>query len=170
MAFTPHAVLRRVFGNILGLDSSDNLVIGGDKIYYGNSGTTGASGSVDLSTISGGGSGGSFKNSITPAQMVATVDDYAPAGYVAGTTNRMLLTPASGGTTLNGLLAPAVPAGDGWAVLLVNLSSVDSIEVGHLASDTPANEFNTSMGLGQTIAPLSSALVTYIANKWWFAS
>lgn len=166
MGFTPHAVLRRVIGNLLGLDANDDLVIGGKRIWYGNSSSIGVQGSVDLSTIAGGGSGGSFSNSITPAQMVATVDDYAPTGYVAGTTNRMLLTPASGGTTLNGLLA----APDGWAVLLVNTSGADSILVGHLASDTAVNEFNCSEGQSQLIGPLSSALVVYIANKWWFAS
>ena len=107
-----------------------------------------------------------FSSSVT-ASPGASVNNYAPAGYVAGTTNRMLLLANSGDTTLTGLLA----ATDGWTVYIRNTSTTDNLQFSHLsASSSAANQFSCSQGVGATVAPLSGTLLVYVVNQWTFAS
>jgi hypothetical protein len=98
----------------------------------------------------------------------AVVSDYSPANYGA-TTAVLYLTPASGGTTLNGLAAGspmqqvfivnAEVAGGADAISLVNQSTADS---------TAANRFLTS-SKSLTIPPGGRAGCIYLAstvNRW----
>ena len=57
-------------------------------------------------------------------------------GYVAGTTNRLLLTPNTGGWTITGLLA----APDGWQILIWNPSSTDSLIFAHLSGSSTSTK------------------------------
>lgn len=121
-----------------------------------------------FSSSGGGGGGGTapvFTNSVT-ATLAASQNDYSPTGYVAGTTNRMLLAAASGGSTITGLGA----ATDGWTVYVRNTSATDNITFAHLSgSSTAANQFSCPQGVSAILAPLTGLLLTYVSNVWTFA-
>ena len=89
-------------------------------------------------------------------------------GYSSGSTTRLLLTSASGGTTINGLDASDVT--DGFTVLIVNQSTTDSITFTHLASTSMSfNRFSNVSAASVAILPLGAAWCTYVVNKWQFA-
>jgi hypothetical protein len=116
---------------------------------------------VALSTSSSG-SAPTFGASVT-ATLAASQNNYSPAGYVGGTTNRLLLAAASGGSTITGLAA----ATDGWALYMVNTSTTDSINLSHLSSSSSAaNQFSCPQAVTDILAPLSSTLLTYVVNQW----
>lgn len=94
----------------------------------------------------------------------ASQDNYSPSGYSAGVTNRLVLTPTSGGSTINGLLA----ATDGWSILIVNSSSTDSITFTHQNSSTPANQFSCPGGTSASLPPLTNVIIIYCINQWIF--
>lgn len=104
----------------------------------------------------------SYANSITPVQLIASIDNYDPAGYVAGVTNRLILNPASGGSTMAGLLS----ATNGWAVLICNSSSVDSITFTFQDSTTPLNQFSTPQGNPYVLHALTNVVIVYTVNQW----
>lgn len=121
----------------------------------------------DGSSVSVGGSssGGVFNISVT-ASPGASQDNYAPTGYVAGTTNRLLLAANAGGTTLTGLLA----ATDGWSVYVRNTSATDTITFAHLSgSSSAANQFSCPQGVNAALQPLTGSLLIYVVNQWVFA-
>ena len=87
--------------------------------------------------------------------------------YKSGATNRLILTPASGGTTINSLDASGVS--DGYTILLVNPSTTDVLIFTHLGGGTATNEFsNTNAGSVQLL-PLAAARCTYVVRNWKFA-
>src|ERR1039458_3290915 len=105
---------------------------------------------IALSTSSTG-SSPTFGNSVT-ATLAASQNNYSPTGYVGGTTNRMLLAAASGGSTITGLVA----ATDGWVLYIVNTSATDSISLSHLSdSSSAANQFSCPQSITDILAPLS---------------
>lgn len=113
------------------------------------------------------GSGGAvaFTSTVT-ATLAASQNNYAPTGYTAGTTNRLLLAAASGGSTITGLLA----ATDGWALLIRNTSTTDNITFPHLSgSSTATNQFSCQNGSSATLEPLASTLAVYVSNVWVLA-
>ena len=119
----------------------------------------------------GGGGGGSsapaFKNSVTDAAPGTNVNNYAPAGYVAGTTNRILVTAAVGGTTFTGLLA----ATNGWTVYIKNQSTTDNLSFLHLSgASLAANQFSCPQGVPVVLPPLTGGLFTYTVDHWDVAS
>ena len=91
-----------------------------------------------------------------------------PAGYLSGITNRLILTPATGGSTILGLAS----APDGWHILLVNLSSSYSITFPYNQSNFPGCGFQTNSGANQTLNPLAACIITYVGPiaLWSFAS
>lgn len=98
----------------------------------------------------------------------ASVNDYSPAGYTGGTTNRLVLAAAAGGSTITGLSATGVP--DGFTLIWENSSTTDSLTFPHLsASSLAANRFSNVNAASVQIAPLGAARCTYIVNKWQFA-
>jgi hypothetical protein len=101
------------------------------------------------------------------ATVATTVNNFSPAGYVAGTTNRLILTAASGGSTISGL----VGAVDGWQVRIYNPSTTDTLTFLNLSGlSTSTNQFQCANGQSQGIGPTSGALIEYVSNVWWFLS
>lgn len=104
-------------------------------------------------------------SSVSDAAPGASANDYAPAGYTAGTTNRLLVTAAAGGTALTGLEAPGV---DGFQLLLVNASDTDQIVFSHQdAGSLAANRFNCPSAVAAVLQPLASALLCYVTGLGW---
>ena len=88
--------------------------------------------------------------------------------YSSGSTTRLLLTPASGGTTINGLDASGVT--DGFTILIVNQSTTDNLIFPHLASGSQSgNQFSNENAGSVAIVPLGAARCTYVVSKWQFA-
>jgi hypothetical protein len=107
----------------------------------------------------------SFAFSIS-ATLAASQNNYAPTGYVAGTTNRLLLAAASGGSTITGLAASS----DGCAIYVRNTSATNTITFSHLSgSSTSTNQFSCPQAQSALLAPLSGVLLVYVSNIWTFA-
>ena len=87
--------------------------------------------------------------------------------YQSGSTNRLVLTPASGGTTINGLDASG--CSDGTQVLIVNGSSTDNLVFTHLGGGLSYNQFSNQNASSVAIAPLGAARAFYVVSKWQFA-
>jgi hypothetical protein len=100
----------------------------------------------------------------------ASVNNYSPTGYVAGTTNRLFLGPVSGGSTITGLVGSG--ASDGWQILIVNFSTTNVINFPFESSSSSANnQFFTFQGETFTLQPLSSAVFEYVygtPNAYWY--
>jgi hypothetical protein len=118
-----------------------------------------------------------FSQSVTAVLTAATINDMGGSilgpTYRPTLTNRMVLTAASGGTTINGMQAPIAQNGelnDGWTVLMQNASASDSITFTHLNSGSlPNNQFTNQNAGSVLIPPLGAARCTYIGTKWQFA-
>ena len=76
----------------------------------------------------------------------------------------MLLTSASGGSTIAGLLA----ASDGFAIQICNQSSTDSITFLNMASNTSTNQFSCPEGVDNVLDPLACVILVYVMNQWEF--
>lgn len=87
--------------------------------------------------------------------------------YLSGTTNRLFLTPASGGTTINGIDASG--CSDGFTMLIVNGSSTDNIVFTHLGGGISTNQFSNVSAGSVELLPLGAARCTYVVSKWQFA-
>lgn len=86
-----------------------------------------------------------------------------PAGYAAGTTNRLILTPNAAGSTLLGLLA----AGDGFQLLIYNASTTAQITFAHQSAGNSANQFTCPLGVSYVVQPFADQLIKYIAGVGW---
>ena len=115
--------------------------------------------------VAAGTSGGSAGGSVS-VTLAISQDDLNPSGYVPGVTTRIIMTPASGGSAVLGLLA----APDKTSILIVNASATDSITFPYHGSDTATNQFSTQNAGTQTIEPLAAAIISYVTNQWVFAS
>lgn len=109
--------------------------------------------------------------SITSTLAAGPLDDLGPPtlwGYSSGSTTRLILTAASGGTTINGLDASDVT--DGFTILIVNNSATDGITFAHQApTSQSANQFTLEYGGSVYLPAYGSARATYVTNKWRFA-
>jgi hypothetical protein len=107
-----------------------------------------------------------FVSSVS-ATVAASVNNYAPAGYVGGTTNRLILTPAGGGSTITGLSASGVP--DHWTITIYNPSTTDVIYFSNLsASSSAGNKFACPGGVTAVLSPQNAAVLKYVVNQWVF--
>ena len=101
--------------------------------------------------------------------MATSVNNYSPAGYVGGTTNRLLITPTSGGSTCTGLSASGVP--DGWEVVLYNVSATIQITFPNASgSSSAANQF-LCPGAGAVVLDVQTGvIIQYVAalTAWIF--
>ena len=95
-------------------------------------------------------------------------------GYLSGGTGILMLTPASGNTTINSLKAENCP--NNFTVLIINQSATDNLIFTHLTGPGYArNRFSNSTGQSIYLAPLAAARVTYINDplakiqNWQFA-
>jgi hypothetical protein len=116
---------------------------------------------------------GNFQNSASATLAAGPLNDLDRAtlpGYSSGSTKRLLLTPASGGTTINGL--SATNCDDGHTILIVNMSTTDLLIFTHLAGGSlSANQFSNMNAGSVSIAALGAAPCTYLRgaiNKWQF--
>ena len=86
----------------------------------------------------------------------------------SGSTNKLILTPASGGTTITGIDASG--CSDGFTMIIFNASSTDSITFSHLSgSSQTLNQISCANGAPATLAPLTGARITRLAARWTFA-
>lgn len=113
--------------------------------------------------------------STVSAGLLTTVNDYSPSGYVPGVTNRMFLSAATGGSTINGLNGiSGGTASDGWQVLIVNTNASYSISFAYQAAGSAAgNRLFTAGGATVTIGPLSTATFEYVYGSpavWYLVS
>jgi hypothetical protein len=111
-----------------------------------------------------------YGSSVTDATPGTSANNYAPTGFSA-TTNRLLITAASGDTTFTGLVSTGFV--DGQTVVIRNVSATDNLNFSHLSgSSSAANQFSCSQGLTQIIPPLSCAIIMYLTgiSNWVFLS
>jgi hypothetical protein len=106
---------------------------------------------------------------VVVALVPTSVDDFNPYGFNPANTISLALTPASGGSTINGLKAVA----HGNSVWVQNQSSSDSITFPHLAgTSAAANQFVCPAGGPQTLTAGASCLIRYsqVTSQWRFVS
>jgi len=99
------------------------------------------------------------------ATVASSVNNYSPTGYSAGVTSRLILTPASGGSTITGLVAGP----DGFELTIVNASTTDAITFPHLSASSNAGSlFSCPQGVAATLAPLTNLVLQYCLTQWIF--
>lgn len=100
------------------------------------------------------------------AAVATSVNNYAPTGYTSATT-RLILTPASGGSTITGLSGTGTP--DNWSILISNASATDVLYFPHLSGSSSAgNLFQNANAAEWAIPPLGCARINYVVNVWQF--
>jgi len=128
--------------------------------FIGPTGPTGVSGPTGPT-----GPAGSVSVKSVTATVATSVNNFAPAGYVAGVTTRLILTPASGGATITGLLA----APDGWEIDIINASTTDFLQFPNQSSSSlVANQFVCSEGNAVFLLPSTGAIAKYVVSHWMF--
>lgn len=129
--------------------------------------TDGTAGGIYVVSASSGSAAPRFSNSVS-ATPGATQNNYAPAGWNAATTNRLLATANAGGTTITGFDATGVS--DGWAVYLYNPSTTDSITITNAdTNSSAANRVNTPGGAtagGFVLVPQGSCFLVRVGAVW----
>jgi hypothetical protein len=101
------------------------------------------------------------------ANVPTIVNDYSPIGYSATATNRLILTPAAGNSTINGLDSTGVV--DGYAITIWNPSTTDSlIFANQSVSSTPGNLFACPQLANNWLPPQTGATIKYCINQWIF--
>jgi len=111
-----------------------------------------------------------FPNSVSATLTSGPLNDLGRTtiqNYRRGSTDRLILTPAPGGTTINSI--DAAGCSDGFNLLIQNASSTDNIIFTHLGGGQSSNQFSNEYGGSVLIPPLGAARCTYIVNKWQFA-
>ena len=109
---------------------------------------------VDLRTF--------FGNSITPPQLGAINNNYTPAGYTTGTTNRLLLTALSTGSTITGLASPGI---DGFMTSVVNAGSTGTIYFSHISTlSSTSNQFVCANSGTTSLSPYAGARLQWVNN------
>lgn len=114
--------------------------------------------------ISGGGISPVFSNSVSETLGSGPLNNLAVPGFVAGVTNRLILTPASGGTIINSLVAAGVP--DGFTIKVSNPSSTDYLQFNHLGGGSASNEFRNPGNAAVYIPEGGAALLSYEVSVW----
>ena len=98
------------------------------------------------------------------ATLGATQNNLAVSGFTINTT-RLLLTAASGGSTVTGIAGGF----DGMKVTVINPSTTDSIYFSHLSgSSSAANQFSNVNASLVVLPPLGAARMEYVINQWKF--
>jgi len=141
-------MLLNTLGAILDNSGDTNSIIK-DNLYAGNS---------------------TFHSALGPAAMAATVNNYNPTSWNVNVTH-LRLTPAAGGTTVNGLFSGTVASVwiHGSTLVIENLSSADSLTFTHLnASSNSWNRFSLKNAVSLVLAPFESRQFMYntILSKW----
>ena len=161
------AILRSVVSRLLGTDYQGNIVFRGRYIYYGDDSGSVPAGTIDCLALGPLASGIVSVTDATPGN--GPLDDYDPTGYVAGTTNRLLLAASADptGTTIDGILSTSVA--DGFEIFIAETAGLGSLIFPHLAAGSAAgNRFSNQNGGPMTIPPLGCGTIKYTVNKWKF--
>lgn len=117
----------------------------------------------------GGGGGGGFgigSSSVASvsAAPVGTLNNYAPAGWSAATTNQLRLTPGLA-AVLNGLDATGVS--DNWTCILTNDDPANNLTLANeAAASTAANRITGWGGADIVVVPGQMILLAYVGNRW----
>jgi hypothetical protein len=123
-----------------------------------------------IGTGTGGGGGGGapvFANIVT-ATAASSQDNYAPAGF-SNTTSFLVITPASGGSTINGLSSTGFI--NGQSLQIRNGSTTDDLDFPNLAGTSlAANQFANLDNGTVSIGKNGSAILTYYNSQWTFSS
>jgi len=104
------------------------------------------------------------------SQVIATLasgvsDNYAPAGYVPGTTNCLILTPTDATSALAGLVATGIA--NGYPLLIRNASDTVAMTFFYEAgSSAPANQFSCPNNGSVSLDPSSNVMVVYLGGQW----
>jgi hypothetical protein len=153
---------------------SNSSAAGWAYVPTGPTGTLGPTGPTGASITGPTGANGPTGPSLSSlasvaAAMATSVNNYSPASYVGGTTNRLLITPTAGGSTITGLSATSVP--DGWQVVLYNVSATITITFSNASgSSSAANQFLCPGAVSASLGPQTAAIVQYVAasTAWIF--
>jgi hypothetical protein len=95
----------------------------------------------------------------------ASVDDYAPTGFHAATTTRMLITANAGNTTITGIDATGVT--DGAAIYVRNMSTADLLKIAHLDGGSLLANRVSCPGVGEyDVPPLAGFLLVRVGSVW----
>jgi hypothetical protein len=113
---------------------------------------------------------GNFQNSVSATLGSGPYNDTANPTlplYRSGSTNRLVLTAAVGGSTINSLDASG--CSDGFTILMLNQSSTDNIVFTHLGGGISTNQFVNATGASVALVPFGAARCTYVLGNWRFA-
>lgn len=116
---------------------------------------------INLAIAAIGTGGGSSSLVSVSATLASSQNDYAPTGYVGGTTNRLLLT--STVSTITGLGA----ATDGFALDIVNVGGGVITFKHNSSSSTAANRFFTPNSSDATLPNNGVVTLKYVTNAWY---
>jgi hypothetical protein len=95
----------------------------------------------------------------------ASVNDYAPSGWDAGFTTRLLATANTGGTTVTGF--DATDAYDGACIYVRNPSTTDLLKITHLdAASMAANRVSCPGGGEYDTPPLAGFFLVRVGSLW----
>lgn len=96
----------------------------------------------------------------------STVNDYSPAGWDASTTRRLLITAASGGTTITGFDATGAQDGDA-AKYVRNQSTTDSLKIEHMSVGSATGNLVSCPGGDEYVVPkLSGFFLIRVGSVW----
>jgi hypothetical protein len=112
----------------------------------------------------------SFQNSVSATLTTGPLNDLGVptlTGYKSGATNRLLLTPATGGSTINGIDASG--CSDGYTIMIVNQSTTDNLTFAHNGGGISTNQFSNTQAQSVALLPLGAARCTYVISRWRFA-
>jgi hypothetical protein len=87
-----------------------------------------------------------------------------PFGYVAGTTNVLILTPNSLGSTLVGILNPGI---NGWPLIIYNASSTAQITLANQQAASAYSQFTCPLGVSYVIQPQAKLFILYLNGIGW---
>lgn len=142
--------------------STTLAVAAGARAIFYTDGTT--NGLVAIVGSSGGSSAPQFSVSVSAAPG-ASVNDYAPTGWDASTTTRLLVTANAGDTTVTGFDATGVA--DGACVYVRNQSATDLLKITHLdAGSLLANRVSCPGVDTYVVPPLSGFLLVRVGSVW----
>ena len=156
-------IQRTIHGRDFGLDRNNNLLMKGSQIilaYDSASPVTLSASSTSAGVVS-----------VSKTLTAGPLNDLGASvltGFVSGSTNRLILTPAAGGTTINGIDTSGMA--DNFTFLIQNGSTVDALTFANQAAGSAAaNRFRNQNSASVTIPPGGAARCTFVVNRLQFA-
>lgn len=167
-------IMRSIYGREIGLDRKGSLCMRGTQIILGYD-----SNPVILNAASI--AGGNFAQSCAYTLAAGTTHNLGASPttgtFLAGTTNRFIVTPNAGGSTIDSIAAPGI---DGFTILLYNPHLTRSLALldqnnaatagtaGNLLACPNPNGLAAN-AIEVFLPPQSAQKLTYFNNVWVFA-